>query len=199
MKERDIWTLGGNDKNYAAFRPWPPSHFFSEILTLVREKNNYLDLACGPGTAFVKLQSHFKNMRVASDLSQAFLEQLKLSLSEKDPKIQIIHADGHQIQDHLEKDLKFDLVTCFFPFLTPSPLLWWGLPRRLLQPEAFFAHVCARVLPGGLLVVVNHSVEERDIQRGLFTAARLTPWAATFDDLVGRQGQPLHVFAVRML
>lgn len=94
---------------------------------------------------------------------------------------------------------RFDLVTCFFPFLTPSPLLWWGLPRRLLQPEAFFAHVCARVLPGGLLVVVNHSVEERDIQRGLFTAAGLTPWAATFDDLVGRQGQPLHVFAVRML
>lgn len=93
----------------------------------------------------------------------------------------------------------FDLVTCFFPFLTPSPLLWWGLPGHLLRPQAVFDHVCQRVVPGGTLVVMNHSEEEAEIQQDLFRGAGLSPWARTYDDLVGRQGQSLHLFAVRML
>jgi len=97
--------------------------------------------------------------------------------------------------DVCELHEQFDLITWFFPFLTPSPLLWWGLPWRLLRPEAVFTHVLRCVAPGGTLVLLNHSEEEREVQRGLFVNAGISPWAATFDDLVGRNGQPLHVFA----
>jgi SAM-dependent methyltransferase len=63
---------------------------------------------------------------------------------------------------------QFAVVTWFLPFVHEGPLRAWGLPARFFAPEALLRHVCARVLPGGVLVVVNQGEAERDTQRGLF-------------------------------
>jgi hypothetical protein len=63
------------------------------------------------------------------------------------------------------------LITMFFPFVTEFALVRWGLPRRTYRPQEIFSHAVRLLEPGGLLVVVNHSFEERDrvaeLARGL--------------------------------
>lgn len=92
---------------------------------------------------------------------------------------------------------QYDLIAWFFPFLTPSPLLWWGLPRRYLAPEANFRHVLGLLAPGGTLVTVNYPNEEADIQRELFCDAGLRPWTALAEGLIGRGGQAVYISAHR--
>lgn len=92
---------------------------------------------------------------------------------------------------------QYDLITWFFPFLTPSPLLWWGLPGRYLAPEANFRHVLDLLAPGGTLVTVNYPNEEADIQRELFAGAGLTPWTMLAEGLIGRGGQAVYISAYR--
>jgi hypothetical protein len=55
-----------------------------------------------------------------------------------------------------------DVVTCWFPFLTPEPVLAWRLPLRLLDPQAWFASVRRNLAAGGLLVMANHGLAEAD-------------------------------------
>lgn len=58
-------------------------------------------------------------------------------------------------------------VTWFLPFLTPAPLEAWGLPDDLLAPEALLRHVVDRLVPGGVLLLVNQGEREAAIQREL--------------------------------
>ncbi len=53
------------------------------------------------------------------------------------------------------------LVTMFFPFVTRFALLQWGLPAREYRPEALLAHAAQMLAPDGVLLVVNHTHEER--------------------------------------
>jgi hypothetical protein len=55
-----------------------------------------------------------------------------------------------------------DIVTSWFPFLTPEPVLAWRLPLRLLDPEAWFASVRRNLAPAGLLVMANHGHAEAE-------------------------------------
>jgi hypothetical protein len=63
------------------------------------------------------------------------------------------------------------LITMFFPFVTEFALLRRGLPRRTYRPQAIFSHAVQLLEPGGLLVVVNHTLEERarvaELARGI--------------------------------
>lgn len=69
------------------------------------------------------------------------------------------------------------LVTWFLPFLTPGPLAAWGLPERLLAPEALLRHVTERILPGGVLFVINQGEAEALLQEQLFRTICATPEA----------------------
>lgn len=81
--------------------------------------------------------------------------------------------------DVLEHREHYDVITWLHPFVTPTPLLRWGLPLRHLAPERMLAHVASLRAPGGLLVIVNQEPEEAAIQRGLF--ARVGLDATSFD------------------
>lgn len=70
--------------------------------------------------------------------------------------------------DHTER---YDFITWFKPFLTPYPILRFGLPGRLLQPERLLRHMLARLSPGGVAIIVNQNEYEDAKQRGLLTAA----------------------------
>lgn len=60
------------------------------------------------------------------------------------------------------------VVAWWLPFLTAAPLEAWGLPRRFLVPEALLQHVTERIVPGGVLFVVNQGEAEAALQRRLF-------------------------------
>lgn len=79
---------------------------------------------------------------------------------------------------------RFDLITWTLPFLFPSTLEAWGLPRRFFQPELLLRHVLELLSPGGALLIVNQGETERDEQRRLLNAANVpAAWLTTFGPL----------------
>ncbi len=72
--------------------------------------------------------------------------------------------------DFLKWDLPADVIFALHPFVTPKPLLAWGLPLRHFRPEAFFAHAASLLSPEkGLLLVSNPTEEERRITQHLLS------------------------------
>lgn len=71
------------------------------------------------------------------------------------------------LEDHGEP---CDVVTWFFPFVTEFPLLRWGLPLGLFRPQALFDHAWDLLAPGGLMVLVNLTGAEAEVQHGLVRA-----------------------------
>lgn len=92
---------------------------------------------------------------------------------------------------------RYGLITWFFPFVTPSPLLWWGLPERCFAPEAVFRHVLGLLAPGGTLVITNYTPEEVAAQAALFAGAGLCPEQTVIEDPIGRAGQVIYAFTHR--
>jgi SAM-dependent methyltransferase len=52
------------------------------------------------------------------------------------------------------------VLTAFFPFVLPYQLAAWGLPLAHFAPERFVARYRELLVPGGFLVVANHTAEE---------------------------------------
>lgn len=65
------------------------------------------------------------------------------------------------------------VVTWWLPFLTATPLEAWGLPARFLAPLELLTHVCSRVVPGGVVFIVNQGEAEHELQGRLFREAKL--------------------------
>ena len=92
------------------------------------------------------------------------------------------HADAHalltgnpevrfRIASFLEvHETGLHVVFCFFPFVLPYALLRWGLPMSEFAPDALFRHAASVLRPGGVLIVVNHTLEERDRQARILTS-----------------------------
>jgi hypothetical protein len=78
-----------------------------------------------------------------------------------------------------------DVITAWFPFLTPTALLAWRLPLRLLAPGKLFRQVQENLKPGGVFFMVNHGPQEARLAHGLCDAAGL--------DLIAR-AEPAGVF-----
>jgi hypothetical protein len=89
------------------------------------------------------------------------------------------HAEAHarltgnpevryRVQDFLACDeTELDVVFFFFPFVLRYALVRWGLPLGHFAPERLFQHAAASLRDGGLLVIMNHTHEERDRQAAL--------------------------------
>lgn len=88
--------------------------------------------------------------------------------------------------DVRELDGPWALVTWLLPFLTPGPLVAWGLPDRHLRPAELVRHVVDRVAPGGVLLVVNQGEEEHALQLALLADLAPIP--------LGRVDSPLSPF-----
>jgi hypothetical protein len=75
-------------------------------------------------------------------------------------------VDGARVQyevlDFLEhRASNLDVVFFYFPFVLEYALVRWGLPRRFFAPSRIFAHAHRMLRPGGLVVVMNHTADER--------------------------------------
>lgn len=79
--------------------------------------------------------------------------------------------DAHRYlaEDFLRHEGEYNLIFWLRPFLDDYPLLHWGLPRRMLSPEAMFRHMLDCLAPGGWCVIMNPTREESDVQRELIT------------------------------
>ena len=66
-----------------------------------------------------------------------------------------------------------DLITAWFPFLTPAAILAWRLPLRLLAPERLFQQIQHNLGPNGLFFMVNHGLPEAELANGYCVAANL--------------------------
>ncbi len=85
------------------------------------------------------------------------------------------------VADYVACELSADVVTLWFPFLTPVAILAWRLPLSLLAPDRLFARIGRNLRPGGVLVVVNHGLAEEALAAQLCAAAgfvRLSRFAA---------------------
>lgn len=58
-----------------------------------------------------------------------------------------------------------DVVTCWYPFVSPQTVLAWGLPLSVFDPQAFFAQLARCVAAGGHLFMVNQGVAEWQLAR----------------------------------
>ena len=64
-----------------------------------------------------------------------------------------------------------DLITAWFPFLTPNAVLAWRLPLSLLAPERLFRRIRHNLSPGGIFLMVNHGPREAELAFGYCVAA----------------------------
>lgn len=53
-----------------------------------------------------------------------------------------------------------DVVTAWYPFVTPGPVLAWRMPLSVLNPAALFSRVAHNLPPHGLFIMINQSREE---------------------------------------
>ncbi|MDD3517601.1 MAG: hypothetical protein PHQ14_04570 [Chromatiales bacterium] len=66
---------------------------------------------------------------------------------------------------------RYAVVTWFLPFVTPTPFIAWGLPRRFFMPQRMLEHAWRLLAPGGRMLVVNQGEAEAEAQQGLFEVA----------------------------
>jgi SAM-dependent methyltransferase len=84
-----------------------------------------------------------------------------------------------------------ELITAWFPFLTPRAILAWRLPLSLLQPERLIRQIHHNLKPNGIFVMINHGREEALLAHRLCVAAGL--------ELAWQEGAPAPLSQGRML
>jgi hypothetical protein len=79
-----------------------------------------------------------------------------------------------------------DVITAWYPFLTPNAILAWRLPLSLLRPAPLLARIKHNLKAGGHFFMVNHGPREADTAHRLCGAAGLMPvWRGTAASVLG--------------
>jgi hypothetical protein len=60
-----------------------------------------------------------------------------------------------------------DIVTAWYPFLTPDPVLAWGLPLSVFAPHALHSRIARNLQPHGRFVMINQGRKEAGIAASL--------------------------------
>ena len=77
----------------------------------------------------------------------------------KDGRTRVDYAAGYVsrlpdtrflVADYLSLAQPADIITAWFPFVTPAAILAWRLPLSLLQPERLFRQIHHNLRPDGL-------------------------------------------------
>ena len=98
----------------------------------------------------------------------------------RDGRTRIDYASGYLtdlpnarfvVQDYVCYRTQADIITAWFPFVTPAAILAWRLPLSLLRPESLFQQICHNLSPDGLFIMVNHGAAEAEVAARLCSAA----------------------------
>jgi SAM-dependent methyltransferase len=109
----------------------------------------------------IEIEGHrlFRDVRTRIDYAQGYLTGI--------PEAQFVVADYARYREPA------DVITAWFPFVTPAAILAWRLPLSLLAPERMFASVKHNLKPNGIFVMINHGPKEAALAEQLCTAAGL--------------------------
>ncbi|MBS0170948.1 MAG: hypothetical protein JSR62_11385 [Nitrospira sp.] len=67
------------------------------------------------------------------------------------------------VADYSEVEERVDVITAWFPFVTPAPVLAWRLPLTLFSPERLFLRIARNLRKGGTFFMVSQGREEAEI------------------------------------
>jgi hypothetical protein len=120
---------------------------------------------------------------------QAFFQPSQLTGTEVDGhrlycngRSRIDYAHGHiqdlahtnyVVADYRQYSKSAEIITAWYPFVTPKPLLAWRLPLSLFDPSALFAQIANNLVIGGTFVMINHSPAEAAVARNIAEATGL--------------------------
>jgi len=74
----------------------------------------------------------------------------------------IKHIPGAQFMagDYCKTRLSADIITFFYPFVIPEPLVRWSLPLAQFKPQKIFNHAYQTLGTDGLILMINQGNEE---------------------------------------
>ncbi|MDR4465134.1 MAG: hypothetical protein MRJ66_12790 [Nitrospira sp.] len=78
------------------------------------------------------------------------------------------------VGDYAYYERPADIVTAWYPFVTPDPVLAWRLPLSLFTPHALFSRIARNLQPHGRFVMINQGRMEATIAAALCRKAGLT-------------------------
>ena len=87
--------------------------------------------------------------------------------------IQDLPHTKYVVTDYRNFKNSADIVTAWYPFVTPKPLLAWRLPLSLFDPATLFATIATNLVIGGTFVMINHSPDEATVARNIAEATGL--------------------------
>ena len=67
------------------------------------------------------------------------------------------------VGDYGERHEEADVITAWFPFVTPAPVLSWRLPLTVFSPERIFARIAQNLSAEGIFFMVNQGTDEAAI------------------------------------
>ena len=87
--------------------------------------------------------------------------------------IQDLAHTNYVVADYRQYNKPAEIITAWYPFVTPKPLLAWRLPLNLFHPAALFAQIANNLVIGGTFVMINHSPTEAAVARNIAEATGL--------------------------
>jgi SAM-dependent methyltransferase len=143
---------------------------------LVRPAGGVLcDIGCASFWYASALQAFFRPVRIVG----VEVEGHRLF---RDGRSRIDYAAGYLahlpnarfvVADYARYEEPADLITSWFPFLTPVAILAWRLPLSLLAPERLFRQIKHNLRPHGTFFMANHGPDEADLAEQWCSAAGL--------------------------
>lgn len=67
------------------------------------------------------------------------------------------------VENYCEVERRTDVITAWFPFVTPSPVLAWRLPLTVFSPARLFHRIARNLTSQGIFFMVNQGTEEAAI------------------------------------
>lgn len=87
--------------------------------------------------------------------------------------IQDLSHTDYVVTDYRQYNKPAEIITAWYPFVTPKPLLAWRLPLSLFDPATLFATIANNLVIGGTFVMINHNTTEATVARDIAEATGL--------------------------
>lgn len=71
------------------------------------------------------------------------------------------------VENYIFFERPADIVTAWYPFVTPDPVLAWRMPLSVFAPQALFSRIARNLLPHGRFVMINQGRKEASIAAAL--------------------------------
>jgi hypothetical protein len=130
----------------------------------------------------IEIEGHrlFRDWRTRSDYAQGYVAGV--------PNASFVVAD------YLSFAQPADLISAWFPFVTPTAILAWRLPLSLLRPALLFQRVAENLTSGGAFLMINHGAAEADLASELCVASGLRQcWRGVVSGCLSRHRESVPV------